>query len=199
MKYNIMNKKQLYNSIIKDVTKIIKKHLNEDLNNDLTPYLNKNGEIDLSDLNSLPEFIINNLVNTILNNCEYESNSNKSETTQEIYTITTNTDNDDIYLRSLNSYEIELSFIAEYDIEYIEGYDSYDYDVPSESPYLETHFINLYDITLNDGGNNKIKLSNELCDIVKNEFCNSEFNDNLMTEIADYNDIYDYDPKNNEY
>lgn len=196
-----MNKKQLYESILKDTAKIIKKHLNEELNNDDVKYLDENGLIDLSNLNILPKFIISNIVNTILKCCDYESNTNTKELTQDIFTIIDENQEDvnDIYLKSILYYDINLQFTAEYEIEYHKGYESYDYDVPDDPAYLEAKFITLYDVILWDGGDNEIQLSEELSNNVENVFKNTEFNENLMIDIADSNDVNDYDPINDEW
>lgn len=67
-----MNKKALYEAIMKDISKIVKKKINENMEENTinipSQYYDEDGDIDLSDLSVLPKNIIKALVNDLLKN-----------------------------------------------------------------------------------------------------------------------------------
>lgn len=65
-----MNKKALYEAIMKDISKIVKKKINENMEENTinipSQYYDEDGDIDLSDLSVLPQNIINALARIFL-------------------------------------------------------------------------------------------------------------------------------------
>ena len=71
-----MNKKALYEAIMKDISKIVKKKINENMEENTinipSQYYDEDGDIDLSDLSVLPQNIINALANDLLTNGDFQ-------------------------------------------------------------------------------------------------------------------------------
>ena len=71
-----MNKKALYEAIMKDISKIVKKKINENMEENTinipSKYYDEDGDIDLSDLSVLPQNIINALAKDLLTNGDFQ-------------------------------------------------------------------------------------------------------------------------------
>ena len=71
-----MNKKALYEAIMKDISKIVKKKINENMEENTinipSQYYDEDGDIDLSDLSILPKNIIKALVKDLLINGNFQ-------------------------------------------------------------------------------------------------------------------------------
>ena len=108
-----MNNK-LYNKIMKDISKVVKKSLNESEDYDLAPYLDKDGYINLEDLTILPKEIILNLCQAVIDS-DYEvdcQNGDYDYDGDTFFLIPRK--NDNIYLESIDAYGVSLTFHCQF-------------------------------------------------------------------------------------
>ncbi len=157
-----MNKKALYEAIMKDISKIVKKKINENIEENTinipSQYYDEDGDIDLSDISVLPENIINALIKDLLTNGEVQEDLTDGDCIMcsIIPYIDSKNKNATILTRSLEDYNISLSFNATVDFEniYHPEYPSGDYYVPNDPAYVECNIrdIEISDLMLTDGG-----------------------------------------------
>ena len=78
-----MNKKALYEAIMKDISKIVKKKINENMEENTInipfQYYDEDGDIDLSDLSVLPQNIINALAKDLLTNGVFQEDDREDK------------------------------------------------------------------------------------------------------------------------
>lgn len=194
----------LYNQIMSDFSKIIKRHLNENDGINLTPYLDSDNSIDLSDLKKLPKEIILKLCQEILDNdftiSEYDDCDYKSDEGHFYIEYSFNTDN--IYLKSLYDYEMELSFFVDFEFDYEEGqegnYAEFEEPIP-DRVYIKD--VDVYDITLSSNDfNTSIDIIDEN---IKEQLESYILNSDIIeyweeAHQDDFEPDYDYDP-NDKY
>lgn len=148
-----MNKKALYEAIMKDISKIVKKKLNENIEetaiNIPSQYYDEDGDIDLSDLSVLPQNIINALAKDLLTNGDFQEDDRDEDCLMcsILPYIDSKNENATILTRSLEDYGMCLSFNAEVDYENIDhsAYPSNDRDVPDDPAYRE---CNINDVVI---------------------------------------------------
>ena len=187
----LKNKKQIYESIMKDVSKTVKKHLHE--NN----YLDN--LIDLSDLSQLSKNEIYRIIKIIMDSdFDCECDPNKGNNIHKYITILPYFDynDEDIYKESISEYELILTFEAYYNVDYHEGYTSNDRDVEPEREYLEYKDFEIYNIKLINKTNNSISITDEeIGDYIYNKFEASSYHD----EFIQYAIEDDIDPYREDY
>ena len=140
-----MNKKALYEAIMKDISKIVKKKINENIEENTinipSQYYDEDGDIDLSDLSILPKNIIKALVKDLLINGNFQEDDRDGDCLMcsILPYIDSKNENASILTRSLEDYGICLSFNVTIDYENIDhaAYPSNDIDVPNDSAYRE--------------------------------------------------------------
>ena len=196
-----MNKKALYEAIMKDISKIVKKKINENMEENTinipSQYYDEDGDIDLSDLSVLPENIINALVKDLLTNGDFQEDDRDGDCLMcsILPYIDSKNENASILTRSLEDYGICLSFNVEVDYENIDHaeYRSNNGDVPNDSAYRECDINNVIisGLMLTDGDQEIMINDPKIIEKVKNETLSSNVIDNFRIEQEEQFDPYD--------
>lgn len=187
-----MNKKTLYEAIMKDISKIVKKKLNENIEetaiNIPSQYYDEDGDIDLSDLSVLPQNIINALAKDLLTNGDFQEDDRDEDCLMcsILPYIDSKNENATILTRSLEDYGMCLSFNAEVDYENIDhaAYPSNDRDVPDDPAYRECNIndVVISGLMLTDGDQEIMINDPDIIEKVKDETLASNVLDNFRIE-----------------
>lgn len=187
-----MNKKALYEAIMKDISKIVKKKLNENIEetaiNIPSQYYDEDGDIDLSDLSVLPQNIINALAKDLLTNGDFQEDDRDEDCLMcsILPYIDSKNENATILTRSLEDYGMCLSFNAEVDYENIDhaAYSSNDRDVPDDPAYRECNIndVVISGLMLTDGDQEIMINDPDIIEKVKDETLASNVLDNFRIE-----------------
>lgn len=198
-----MNKKALYEAIMKDISKIVKKKLNENIEettiNIPSQYYDEDGDIDLSDLSVLPQNIINALAKDLLTNGDFQEDDRDEDCLMcsILPYIDSKNENATILTRSLEDYGMCLSFNAEVDYENIdhEAYPSNDRDVPDDPAYRECNIndVVISGLMLTDGDQEIMINDPDIIEKVKDETLASNVLDNFRIEQEESYDPYEMD------
>ena len=196
-----MNKKALYEAIMKDISKIVKKKINENIEENTinipSQYYDEDGDIDLSDLSILPKNIIKALVKDLLTNGDFQEDDRDGDCLMcsILPYIDSKNENASILTRSLEDYGICLSFNVEVDYENIDHaeYRSNNGDVPNDSAYRECNINNVIisGLMLTDGDQEIMINDPKIIEKVKNEILSSNVIDNFRIEQEEQFDPYD--------
>lgn len=196
-----MNKKALYEAIMKDISKIVKKKINENMEENTinipSQYYDEDGDIDLSDLSVLPENIINALAKDLLTNGVFQEDDRDDDCLMcsILPYIDSENKNASILTRSLEDYGICLSFNVTIDYENIDHaeYRTNNGDVPNDSAYRECDINNVIisGLMLTDGDQEIMINDPKIIEKVKNETLSSNVIDNFRIEQEKEFDPYD--------
>lgn len=195
-----MNKKALYEAIMKDISKIVKKKINENMEENTinipSQYYDEDGDIDLSDLSVLPENIINALAKDLLTNGDFQKDDRDGDCLMcsILPYIDSENKNASILTRSLEDYGVYLSFNAEVDYENIDhaAYPSNDRDDPA---YRECDIkdVVISGLMLTDGDQEIMINDPYIIKKVKVETLSSNVIDNFRIEQEESYDPYEMD------
>ena len=195
-----MNKKALYEAIMKDISKIVKKKINENMEettiNIPSQYYDEDGDIDLSDLSILPKNIIKALVKDLLINGNFQEDDRDGDCLMcsILPYIDSENKNASILTRSLEDYGMYLSFNAEVDYENIDhaAYPSNDRDDPA---YRECDIkdVVISGLMLTDGDQEIMINDPYIIKKVKVETLSSNVIDNFRIEQEASYDPYEMD------
>lgn len=198
-----MNKKALYEAIMKDISKIVKKKINENMEENTinipSQYYDEDGDIDLSDLSILPKNIIKALVKDLLTNGNFQEDDRDGDCLMcsILPYIDSKNENASILTRSLEDYGICLSFNVTIDYENIDHaeYRSNNEDVPNDSAYRECDINNVIisGLMLTDGDQEIMINDPKIIEKVKNETLSSNVIDNFRIEQEESYDPYEMD------
>ena len=198
-----MNKKALYEAIMKDISKIVKKKINENMEENTinipSQYYDEDGDIDLSDLSVLPQNIINALAKDLLTNGDFQEDDRDDDCLMcsILPYIDSKNENATILTRSLEDYGMCLSFNAEVDYENIDhaAYPSNDIDVPNDPAYRECDIkdVVISGLMLTDGDQEIMINDPDIIEKVKDETLSSNVIDNFRIEQEESYDPYDMD------
>lgn len=198
-----MNKKALYEAIMKDISKIVKKKINENMEENTinipSQYYDEDGDIDLSDLSVLPQNIINALAKDLLTNGDFQEDDRDDDCLMcsILPYIDSKNENATILTRSLEDYGMCLSFNAEVDYENIDhaAYPSNDIDVPNDPAYRECDIkdVVISGLMLTDGDQEIMINDPKIIEKVKNETLSSNVIDNFRIEQEQSYDPYEMD------
>ena len=198
-----MNKKALYEAIMKDISKIVKKKINENMEENTinipSQYYDEDGDIDLSDLSVLPENIINALAKDLLTNGNFQEDDRDGDwlMCSILPYIDSKNENASILTRSLEDYGIGLSFNVEVDYKNIDyaAYLSNDRDVPDDPAYRECNIkdVVISELMLTDGDQEIMINDPDIIKKVKNEPLSSNVIDNFRIEQEEQFDPYEMD------
>ena len=198
-----MNKKALYEAIMKDISKIVKKKINENMEENTinipSQYYDEDGDIDLSDLSVLPQNIINALAKDLLTNGVFQEDDRDDDCLMcsILPYIDSKNENASILTRSLEDYGICLSFNVTIDYENIDHaeYRSNNGDVPNDSAYRECDINNVIisGLMLTDGDQEIMINDPKIIEKVKNETLSSNVIDNFRIEQEESYDPYEMD------
>lgn len=198
-----MNKKALYEAIMKDISKIVKKKINENIEENTinipSQYYDEDGDIDLSDLSVLPQNIINALAKDLLTNGVFQEDDRDDDCLMcsILPYINSKNENATILTRSLEDYGMCLSFNAEVDYENIDHaeYPSNDIDVPNDPAYRECDIkdIVISGLMLTDGDQEIMINDPDIIEKVKDETLASNVIDNFRIEQEQSYDPYEMD------
>lgn len=198
-----MNKKALYEAIMKDISKIVKKKINENMEENTinipSQYYDEDGDIDLSDLSILPENIINALAKDLLTNGDFQEDDRDDDCLMcsILPYIDSKNENATILTRSLEDYGMCLSFNATVDYENIDhaAYPSNDRDVPDDPAYRECDIkdVVISGLMLTDGDQEIMINDPDIIEKVKDETLSSNVIDNFRIEQEESYDPYEMD------
>lgn len=198
-----MNKKALYEAIMKDISKIVKKKLNENMEENTinipSQYYDEDGDIDLSDLSVLPQNIINALAKDLLTNGDFQEDDRDDDCLMcsILPYIDSKNENASILTRSLEDYGMCLSFNATVDYENIDhaAYPSNDRDVPDDPAYRECDIkdVVISGLMLTDGDQEIMINDPDIIEKVKDETLSSNVIDNFRIEQEESYDPYEMD------
>lgn len=198
-----MNKKALYEAIMKDISKIVKKKINENIEENTinipSQYYDEDGDIDLSDLSVLPQNIINALAKDLLTNGVFQEDDRDDDCfmCSILPYINSKNENATILTRSLEDYGMCLSFNAEIDYENIDhaAYPSNDIDVPNDPAYRECDIkdVVISGLMLTDGDQEIMINDPDIIEKVKDETLASNVIDNFRIEQEQSYDPYEMD------
>lgn len=198
-----MNKKALYEAIMKDISKIVKKKINENMEENTinipSQYYDEDGDIDLSDLSVLPQNIINALAKDLLTNGDFQEDDRDDDCLMcsILPYIDSKNENATILTRSLEDYDMCLSFNVEVDYENIDHaeYRSNDRDVPDDPAYREciVKDVTISGLMLTDGDQEIMINDPDIIEKVKDETLSSKVIDNFTVEQEEEFDPYDMD------
>ena len=198
-----MNKRALYEAIMKDISKIVKKKINENMEENTinipSQYYDEDGDIDLSDLSVLPENIINALAKDLLTNGVFQEDDRDDDCLMcsILPYIDSKNENASILTRSLEDYGICLSFNVTIDYENIDHaeYRSNNQDVPNDSAYRECDIkdVVISGLMLTDGDQEIMINDPNIIEKVKDETLSSNVIDNFRIEQEESYDPYDMD------
>ena len=195
-----MNKKALYEAIMKDISKIVKKKINENMEENTinipSQYYDEDGDIDLSDLSVLPQNIINALAKDLLTNGVFQEDDRDDDCLMcsILPYIDSKNENASILTRSLEDYGMCLSFNVEVDYENIDhaAYPSNDRD---DSAYRECDIkdVVISGLMLTDGDQEIMINDPKIIEKVKDETLSSNVIDNFRIEQEESYDPYEMD------
>lgn len=198
-----MNKKALYEAIMRDISKIVKKKINENMEENTinipSQYYDEDGDIDLSDLSALPQNIINALAKDLLTNGDFQEDDRDDNCLMcsILPYIDSKNENATILTRSLEDYDMCLSFNVEVDYENIDhsAYPSNDRDVPDDPAYREciVNDVIISGLMLTDGDQEIMINDPDIIENVKDETLSSKVIDNFTVEQEEEFDPYDMD------
>lgn len=198
-----MNKKALYEAIMKDISKIVKKKINENMEENTinipSQYYDEDGDIDLSDLSALPQNIINALAKDLLTNGDFQEDDRDDNCLMcsILPYIDSKNENATILTRSLEDYDMCLSFNATVDYENIDhaAYPSNDRDVPDDPAYRECDIkdVVISGLMLTDGDQEIMINDPDIIEKVKDETLSSNVIDNFRIEQEESYDPYEMD------
>lgn len=198
-----MNKKALYEAIMKDISKIVKKKINENIEENTinipSQYYDEDGDIDLSDLSILPKNIIKALVKDLLTNGDFQEDDRDDDCLMcsILPYIDSKNENASILTRSLEDYGMCLSFNVEVDYENIDhtAYTSNDRDVPDDPAYRECDIkdVVISGLMLTDGDQEIMINDPDIIEKVKDETLSSNVIDNFRIEQEESYDPYEMD------
>lgn len=198
-----MNKKALYEAIMKDISKIVKKKINENIEENTinipSQYYDEDGDIDLSDLSVLPQNIINALAKDLLTNGDFQEDDRDGDCLMcsILPYIDSENKNASILTRSLEDYGMCLSFNVTIDYENIDHaeYRSNNGDVPNDSAYRECNIkdVVISGLMLTDGDQEIMINDPDIIEKVKDETLSSNVIDNFRIEQEESYDPYDMD------
>lgn len=198
-----MNKKALYEAIMKDISKIVKKKINENIEENTinipSQYYDEDGDIDLSDLSILSKNIIKALVKDLLINGNFQEDDRDGDCLMcsILPYIDSKNENATILTRSLEDYGMCLSFNAEVDYENIDHaeYPSNDIDVPNDPAYRECDIkdVVISGLMLTDGDQEIMINDPDIIEKVKDETLASNVIDNFRIEQEQSYDPYEMD------
>ena len=198
-----MNKKALYEAIMKDISKIVKKKINENIEENTinipSQYYDEDGDIDLSDLSVLPQNIINALAKDLITNGVFQEDDRDDDCLMcsILPYIDSKNENATILTRSLEDYGMCLSFNAEVDYENIDhaAYPSNDIDVPNDLAYRECDIkdVVISGLMLTDGDQEIMINDPDIIEKVKDETLASNVIDNFRIEQEQSYDPYEMD------
>lgn len=198
-----MNKKALYEAIMKDISKIVKKKINENMEENTinipSQYYDEDGDIDLSDLSVLPQNIINALAKDLLTNGVFQEDDRDDDCLMcsILPYIDSKNENATILTRSLEDYGMCLSFNAEVDYENIDHaeYPSNDIDVPNDPAYRECDIkdVVISGLMLTDGDQEIMINDPDIIEKIKDETLSSNVIDNFRIEQEESYDPYEMD------
>lgn len=198
-----MNKKALYEAIMRDISKIVKKKINENMEENTinipSQYYDEDGDIDLSDLSALPQNIINALAKDLLTNGDFQEDDRDDNCLMcsILPYIDSKNENATILTRSLEDYDMCLSFNVEVDYENIDhsAYPSNDRDVPDDPAYREciVNDVIISGLMLTDGDQEIMINDPDIIEKVKDETLSSKVIDNFTVEQEEEFDPYDMD------
>lgn len=187
-----MNKKALYEAIMKDISKIVKKKINENIEENTinipSQYYDEDGDIDLSDLSVLPQNIINALAKDLLTNGDFQEDDRDDDCLMcsILPYIDSKNENATILTRSLEDYDMCLAFNVEVDYENIDHaeYRSNDRDVPDDPAYREciVKDVTISGLMLTDGDQEIMINDPDIIEKVKDETLSSKVIDNFTIE-----------------
>ena len=187
-----MNKKALYEAIMRDISKIVKKKINENMEENTinipSQYYDEDGDIDLSDLSVLPQNIINALAKDLLTNGDFQEDDRDDDCLMcsILPYIDSKNENATILTRSLEDYGMCLSFNATVDYENIDhaAYPSNDRDVPDDPAYRECDIkdVVISGLMLTDGDQEIMINDPDIIENVKDETLSSKVIDNFTVE-----------------
>ena len=196
-----MNKKALYEAIMKDISKIVKKKINENIEENTinipSQYYDEDGDIDLSDLSILPQNIINALAKDLLTNGDFQEDDRDDDCLMcsILPYIDSKNENASILTRSLEDYGMCLSFNVTIDYENIDhaAYRSNNRDVPNDPAYRECDIkdIVISGLMLTDGDQEIMINDPDIIKKVKDETLSSNVIDNFRIEQEEEFDPYD--------
>lgn len=198
-----MNKKALYEAIMRDISKIVKKKINENMEENTinipSQYYDEDGDIDLSDLSVLPQNIINALAKDLLTNGDFQEDDRDDDCLMcsILPYIDSKNENATILTRSLEDYSMCLSFNATVDYENIDhaAYPSNDRDVPDDPAYRECDIkdVVISGLMLTDGDQEIMINDPDIIEKVKDETLSSNVIDNFRIEQEESYDPYEMD------
>lgn len=198
-----MNKKALYEAIMKDISKIVKKKINENMEENTinipSKYYDEDGDIDLSDLSVLPQNIINALAKDLLTNGDFQEDDRDDDCfmCSILPYIDSKNENATILTRSLEDYGMCLSFNATVDYENIDhaAYPSNNRDVPNDPAYRECDIkdVVISGLMLTDGDQEIMINDPDIIEKVKDETLSSNVIDNFRIEQEESYDPYEMD------
>ena len=198
-----MNKKALYETIMRDISKIVKKKINENMEENTinipSQYYDEDGDIDLSDLSVLPQNIINALAKDLLTNGDFQEDDRDDDCLMcsILPYIDSKNENATILTRSLEDYGMCLSFNATVDYENIDhaAYPSNDRDVPDDPAYRECDIkdVVISGLMLTDGDQEIMINDPDIIEKVKDETLSSNVIDNFRIEQEESYDPYEMD------
>lgn len=198
-----MNKKALYEAIMRDISKIVKKKINENMEENTinipSQYYDEDGDIDLSDLSVLPQNIINALAKDLLTNGDFQEDDRDDNCLMcsILPYIDSKNENATILTRSLEDYGMCLSFNATVDYENIDhaAYPSNDRDVPDDPAYRECDIkdVVISGLMLTDGDQEIMINDPDIIEKVKDETLSSNVIDNFRIEQEESYDPYEMD------
>lgn len=198
-----MNKKALYEAIMKDISKIVKKKINENMEENTinipSQYYDEDGDIDLSDLSILPQNIINALAKDLLVNGDFQEDDRDDDCLMcsILPYIDSKNENATILTRSLEDYGMCLSFNVDVDYENIDhaAYPSNDRDVPDDPAYRECDIkdVVISGLMLTDGDQEIMINDPDIIEKVKDEALTSNVIDNFRIEQEESYDPYEMD------
>ena len=198
-----MNKKALYEAIMRDISKIVKKKINENMEENTinipSQYYDEDGDIDLSDLSVLPQNIINALAKDLLTNGDFQEDDRDDDCLMcsILPYIDSKNENATILTRSLEDYGMCLSFNATVDYENIDhaAYPSNDRDVPGDPEYRECDIkdVVISGLMLTDGDQEIMINDPDIIEKVKDETLSSNVIDNFRIEQEESYDPYEMD------
>ncbi len=198
-----MNKKALYEAIMRDISKIVKKKINENMEENTinipSQYYDEDGDIDLSDLSVLPQNIINALAKDLLTNGDFQEDDRDDDCLMcsILPYIDSKNENATILTRSLEDYGMCLSFNATVDYENIDhaAYPSNDRDVPDDPAYRECDIkdVVISGLMLTDGDQEIMINDPDIIEKVKDETLSSNVIDNFRIEQEESYDPYEMD------
>lgn len=161
--------KALYESLVNGIAFAIKKSLNEgieSINNIPSEYYDENGDIDLSDMEVLPQELINALIMDLLTNNGYIEKDDQDDDCL-MCSIMPDVDPKNktatVLTRSMEDYGVSLTFNADIDcrVNFTPGMRSNDYDQPDDPDEVECKIdsITISGLMLTDGGDQEIMIN----------------------------------------